>query len=153
MRPLRRPFGALPSIRLDMQIIRGKNRPAYGSDVTINHADHGRDATPRPATGVTICYGWQARTAILSNCVDNTRGFFSSVLRCRRCISALLRMSLDRSPNISRVSKNPVCFASYKTLVSSVWNFKHNLMILIYILFWYFILFALLKIYVFILHV
>lgn len=36
-------LGALPSIRLDMQIIRRKNRRACGSDVTINHADRGRD--------------------------------------------------------------------------------------------------------------
>lgn len=139
MRPLRRPFGALPSIRLDMQIIRGKNRPAYGSDVTINHADHGRDATSSyrsynlfRLTG-SNCDSLQLRWQYVR--------LFSSTLRCRRCTSALLRgcRLLNRSPTISRVSKKlqSVLLRMCTTLVSAVWNFN-NLMILIYILFMYY---------------
>jgi len=56
-------FGALPSIRLDMQIIRRKKSSGHAA-ATLQLITRTMAATPRPATGVTICYGWQARTAV-----------------------------------------------------------------------------------------
>lgn len=92
----------------------------------------------------------QARTAILSNCVDNARGFFPlclvAAIAPRRCCGDVGRwIDLRTSPG-SRKKSSLICSVCARPWFYQfeVGNFRNNLMIRrIYTLFWYFIYFIL----------
>lgn len=146
MRPPRRPFVRRASINPSWHANNSWKKSSGHTAATLQLiTDRGRDATPRPATGVTICYGWQARTAIPSNCVDNACGsFFFCASLPPLHLGATSRMSTVGSilGHLQSLEKNFACFASYVQdtgFSSKLETFQNNLIIYRIYLFWYFI--------------